>query len=186
MTTISRKLIVAALTTVDGVHDSPRSFAGPYFDDEAAARSMAALESCDAMLMGRNTYEYFAPAWSRATGGYAQRVNGIAKYVFSSTMASAEWSNSKVVSGDVVEAVADLKRQAGGDLMIYGYGRLAQTLLEHGLVDEVKLSVFPVLAASGTPLFRPGQTQPLRLISVESRSNGVLEVAYDARPATHG
>lgn len=178
MTPRTRKLTVAALTTLDGVHDGPRSFAGPYFDDEAAARSMADLESCDAMLMGRNTYEYFAPAWSQTTNAYARRVNDIAKYVFSSTMAAAEWNNTTVVSAEVLSAVAELKHQGGGDLMIYGYGQLSQTLLEHGLVDELKIAVFPVMAGTGTPLFRPGQTTPLRLASAHTRPNGTVELSY--------
>jgi dihydrofolate reductase len=181
MTTQARKLTVAALTTADGVHDRPRSFAGPYFDEGAAARSLVELESCDAMLMGRTTYEYFAPAWSQATDPYARRVNDIAKYVFSSTLASADWKNTTLVATDPVAAVTDLKRQDGGDLMIYGYGRLARTLLEHGLVDVLKFSVFPVLAGTGTPLFRPGQEVPLRLESALTRPNGTVELTYTAR-----
>src|SRR2546423_10306020 len=123
MTAQARKLTVAALTTADGIHDRPRSFAGPYFDEGAAARSLARLEAGDAMLMGRTTYEYFGPAWSQATDPYATRVNDIAKYVFSSTLAAADWKNTTVVATDPVAAVTELKRQAGGDLMIYGYGR---------------------------------------------------------------
>jgi len=89
MTAQPRKLVVSALTTVDGAHHNPMSFAGPYFDDAAAARSLADLEACDAMLMGRNTYEYFAHGWSNATDPYSQRINDIVKYVFSSTLTAA-------------------------------------------------------------------------------------------------
>ncbi|HEY7048378.1 MAG TPA: dihydrofolate reductase family protein [Jatrophihabitantaceae bacterium] len=175
---MTAKLTVAALLTLDGVHDSPRSFAGPYFDDDAAARSLVALESCAAMLMGRTTYEYFAPAWSAATDPYSARVNGITKYVFSSTLTDRSWSNTRVVAGDPVAAVADLKRQADGDLMIYGYGQLSQTLLEHGLVDELKLSIFPVVAGSGIPVFRPGKSQALRLSDTKTWRNGTIELTY--------
>ena len=175
---MTSKLIVAALLTLDGVHDSPRSFAGPYFDADAAARSLVALESCAAMLMGRTTYEYFAPAWSAGTDPYAARVNGITKYVFSSTLTDPEWSNTRVVPGDPVAAVADLKKGADGDLMIYGYGQLSQTLLEHGLVDELKLSIFPVVAGAGTPLFRPGRSQALRLTGTKTWRNGTVELTY--------
>lgn len=175
---MTAKLTVAALLTLDGVHDSPRSFAGPYFDDDAAARSLVALESCAAMLMGRTTYEYFAPAWSAATDPYSARVNGITKYVFSSTLTDPSWSNTRVVAGDPVAAVADLKRQADGDLMIYGYGQLSQTLLEHGLVDELKLSIFPVVAGSGIPVFRPGKSQALRLSDTKTWRNGTIELTY--------
>src|SRR5262249_62292753 len=117
---MAAKLIVSALLTLDGVHGSPRSFAGSYFDADAAARSLVTLDSCAAMLMGRTTYEYFAPAWSAATDPYAGRVNDITKYVFSSTLTDPEWGNTRVVAGDPVAAVADLKEQVDGDLMVYG------------------------------------------------------------------
>ncbi|MFL6076839.1 MAG: dihydrofolate reductase family protein [Mycobacteriales bacterium] len=178
MTPQARKLTVAALTTADGVHDSPRSFAGPYFDGDAAARSLAELQSCEAMLMGRTTYEYFVPAWSQATDPYARRVNEMTKYVYSTTLAAADWNNTTVVATDPVAAVTELKKRDGGDLMIYGYGRLARTLLEHGLVDVLKFSVFPVLAGVGAPLFRPGEGIPLRLESARTRPNGTVELTY--------
>jgi dihydrofolate reductase len=184
MTTKPRKLTVSALTTVDGAHHNPMSFAGSYFDDEAAARSMADLESCAAMLMGRNTYEYFAHGWSNATDPYSQRINDIAKYVFSSTLVAAEWNNTTVLSGDVVGAVTDLKKQGGGDLMIYGYGQLSQTLLENGLVDELKIAIFPVMAGAGSPLFRPGQTAPLRLASTRTWPNGTMQMSYIPKGGT--
>jgi dihydrofolate reductase len=131
------------------------------------------------MRMGRNTYEYFAPGWPAVTGPYADRVNGLRKYVFSSTLARPQWSNTGVISGDVVDAVAELKRRAGGDLMIYGY--LTQTLREHGLVDELKFWIFPVIAGTGTLLFRPGKALPLRQISTQPRENGTVVLTYVGR-----
>jgi dihydrofolate reductase len=184
MTAQPRKLVVSALTTVDGAHHNPMSFVGPYFDDAAAARSMADLEACDAMLMGRNTYEYFAHGWSNATDPYSQRINDIVKYVFSSTLTAAAWNNTKVLPGDVAIAVAELKQQGGGDLMIYGYGRLSQTLLEHGLVDELKIAVFPVIAGAETPLSRPGRTAPLRLASTRTWTNGTVQLTYTPEGGT--
>lgn len=173
-----RQLVVAALVTLDGIHGSPRSWAGPYFDDDAAARSLTALATCDAMLMGRTTYEYFASSWPNGTGPYADRVNDIRKYVFSTTMTTADWQHTTVVADDPVSAVRDLKRARGGDLMIYGYGRLAQTLFEHDLVDELRFTVFPVMAGDGTPLFRQGRNVPLRLLAAEPRTGGVIELTY--------
>ncbi len=184
MTGQPRKLVVSALTTVDGAHHNPMSFAGPYFDDEAAARSLADLEACDAMLMGRNTYEYFAHGWSNATDPYPQRINDIVKYVFSSTLTVAAWNNTKVLTGDVATAVAELKQQGGGDLMIYGYSRLSQTLLEHGLVDELKIAVLPVIAGAAAPLPRPGPTAPLRLASTNTWTNGTVQLTYTPEGGT--
>jgi dihydrofolate reductase len=179
-----RKLVVSALTTVDGAHHNPMSFVGPYFDDAAAAASLAELEARDAMLMGRNTYEYFAHGRSNTTGPYSQRINDIVKYVFSSTLTAAAWNNSKVLPGDVVTAVAELKRQGGGDLMIYGYGRLSQTLLEHGLVDELKIAVFPVIAGAETPPSRPGRNIPLLLASTRAWTNGTVQLTFTPEGGT--
>lgn len=177
-----RKLIVGCLVTLDGVHGEPRSWASPYFDDDAARRSLQALLRSDAMLMGRTTYEYFAPAWPTASGPYADRVNAIRKYVFSSTLKSTQWNNSTIVDGDPVAAVAELKRDGGGDLTIYGYGRLAQTLLEHDLVDELHVSVHPIVLGSGISMFRPGsRNMPLRLTSVEEHPTGVTTLSYATR-----
>ncbi|MCO1578058.1 dihydrofolate reductase family protein [Crossiella sp. SN42] len=173
-----RKLVVGCLVSVDGVHGEPRSWVSEYFDDEAAAKSLAALARADAMLMGRNTYEYFAPAWPQASGPYAERVNSIRKYVFSSTLASVEWRNSTLVAGDPVAAVRELKAGGDGDLVIYGYGRLARTLLAHGLVEELRVDVNPVMVGAGTPLFQPGERRPLALASIERRGPGVVTLVY--------
>jgi dihydrofolate reductase len=173
-----RKLVGSSLVSVDGVHGDPGSWASAYFDAEAVETSLAKLQVSDAMLMGRNTYEYFAAAWSEPTGPYDQRLYDIRKYVFSSTLTSADWNNSTVVSGDAVAAVGELKNQDGGDLMIYGYGQLSQTLLEHDLVDELSFWINPVVLGSGTPLFRPGGRRALRLTSSEVRSNGVVCLSY--------
>lgn len=173
-----RKLIVSSLVSLDGVSGDPQSWASAYFDQEAGERALARLLASDAMLMGKNTYEYFAPAWSAMAGPYPDRINAIRKYVFSSTLQSVEWNNSTIISGDVVGGVSDLKQQGDGHLVVYGYGQLAQTLLEHDLVDELDFWIHPIVLGHETPLFRPGQTKALRLISVEERSNGVVSLLY--------
>ena len=100
------------------------------------------------------------------------------KYVFSSTLTAADWNNTTIIPGDPVAAVRELKDQGDGHLMIYGYGQLAQSLLEHGLVDQLTFVVNPVVAGSGTPLFRPGKRMNLRLTSVTQRRNGVVVLSY--------
>jgi dihydrofolate reductase len=172
------KLIVSSLVSLDGVNEDPRTWASAYFDDEATEKSLARLAGADAMLMGRKTYEYFAAAWPAASGAYPDRINAIRKYVFSATLATAEWNNTKVVSGDVPAAVAELKATSHGDLVVYGYGEFGQTLLEHDLIDELNLWINPVVLGSGTPLFRPGKTKALQLVSVEGRPNGVVSLSY--------
>jgi dihydrofolate reductase len=107
-----------------------------------------------------------------------ERINEIRKYVFSSTLTAAAWNNSTVVPGDPAAAVAQLKQQGAGHLVVYGYGLLAQTLLEHGLVDELNIMIHPVMLGSGTTLFRPGKRTNLRLVSVTQHGNGVVALSY--------
>jgi dihydrofolate reductase len=173
-----RDLIVSSLVSLDGVHGDPQSWVGEYFDEQAAEESLAVLRESDAMLMGRNTYNYFAPAWSTPSGPYLERIDEMPKYVFSSTLTAADWANTTVVPGDAATAVRELKEQGDGHLMIYGYGRLSQSLLEQGLVDRLNFVVHPVMAGAGTALFRPGKRTDLRLVSVGERRNGAVTLSY--------
>jgi dihydrofolate reductase len=129
------------------------------------------------MLMGRGTYEYFAGSMPKASGPYADAINAIRKYVFSSTLESADWNNSTIIRGDVVTAVTELKQEGGGDLMMYGYGRLSQTLLAHHLVDEIRFSIHPVLAGGGAAGGK-GKTLPLRLLGATPAPSGVVALTY--------
>ena len=173
-----RKLIVSSLVSLDGIHGDPQSWALDYFDDQAAEESLAVLLDSDAMLMGRTTYDYFAAAWSSPSGSYLERIYQMRKYVFSSTLTAADWNNTTIISGDPVAAVRELKQQGDGHLVIYGYGQLAQTLLERGLVDLLNFVINPVIAGGGTALFRPGKRTNLRLVSVTERRNGVVILSY--------
>jgi dihydrofolate reductase len=173
-----RNLIVSSLVSLDGVHGDPQSWAGDYFDDQAAEESLAVLLDSDAMLMGRNTYDYFAPAFSSPSGPYLERIYEMRKYVFSSTLAAAHWNNTTIIRGDPVAAVRELKEQGDRHLVIYGYGQLAQSLLERGLVDQLIFVINPVVVGSGTMLFRPGKRTNLRLVSVTERRNGVVILSY--------
>jgi len=173
-----RKLIVSSLVSLDGIHGKPQSWIGDYFDQQAAEESLAMLLDSDAMLMGRNTYQYFAPAFSSPSGPYLERIYEMPKYVFSSTMTTADWNNTTIIPGDPVTAVQELKQQGDRYLVIYGYGQLAQTLLEHGLVDLLNFVINPVMVGDGTTLFRPGKRTNLRLVSVTERSNGAVILSY--------
>jgi len=173
-----RALIVSSLVSLDGIHGDPQSWIGDYFDQQAAEESLAVLLGSDAMLMGKNTYDYFAAAWSSPSGPYLERIYQMRKYVFSSTLTAADWNNTTIISGDPVAAVRELKQQGDGHLVIYGYGQLAQTLLERGLVDLLNFVINPVIAGGGTALFRPGKRTNLRLVSVTERRNGVVILSY--------
>lgn len=163
-----RKIINAAFVSLDGVTQDPQSWA--IFDSDAGDEAAQTLQALDGMLMGRSTYEYFADVMPEQTGPYADAINAIRKYVFSSTLENAQWNNSTIIRSDVVTAVTELKRQDGRDLIMYGYGRLNQTLLENHLVDEIRFSVHPVLV---------GQTLPLTLTGTTPSPSGVVALTYE-------
>ena len=173
-----RKIIESTLVSADGVIGSPPLWAMDYRDEEVTRDALERLSGSDAMLMGRGTYELFAATWPGQTDEFAQRMNGIRKDVFSSTRAGADWSNSTIVRGDVLAEVTKIKEQDGRDLALFGHGRLAQTLLENGLIDELRLSVHPVLAGAGLPQFSNGRKTPLKLVSAKTFTTGVVVLSY--------
>ena len=171
-----RKIINSAFVSLDGVTGDPSSWAT--FDPDSGDEAAQALQALDGMLMGRGTYEYFADVMPQQTGPYADAINAIRKYVFSSTLESADWNNSTIIRDDVVAAVTKLKQEDGGDLMMYGYGRLSQTLLEHHLVDEIRFSVHPVLAAGPAAGRDTGTRLPLKLLGATPSPSGVVALTY--------
>jgi dihydrofolate reductase len=178
-----RKLEIATLVSLDGVVSDPQSWAEPYFDAEAGKQSLERLQAADAFLMGRGSYEYFAPTWPRGEGPYMARLREMPKYVFSSTLEHVDCDNTQVVRGDAVEAVRELKAGEGRDLVAYGYGEFSQTLLEHDLVDKLTFFIHPIVVAAGSPVFRPGESKRLRLQHSEARSTGVVVVSYGREEA---
>src|SRR5262249_44718395 len=177
-----RKIVESTLVSLDGVIGDPQLWAMERFDDDAQKEALEGLRASDAMLLGRRTYEIFAGVWPSRTGAYAERLNSMRKYVFSSTLRKVDWNNSTIVSGDVVAEAANLKQQEGRSLIIYGHGFLGQTLLKNHLLDEIHFSVHPVLVGRGKPLFREGENANLELVSAKTRRNGVVVLAY--KPAT--
>jgi dihydrofolate reductase len=156
------KLVVSQFISVDGVVEDPggsegwdrggwafKYERGPEGDKFKLDELMAA----DALLLGRVTFEGFAEAWPSRTGEFADKFNGMAKYVVSSTLSDPDWNNSHVISGDVAAEVSKLKEQPGGDVLVNGSVQLCQTLIEAGLVDELRLMVFPVVLGGGKKLF---------------------------------
>jgi dihydrofolate reductase len=173
-----RRIIESTRVSLDGVIGDLQAWGMPYLDLEAQHAAAKQLSVSDAMLMGRHTYEVLAAAWSGRTGEFADRINGVRKYVFSSTLEHAAWHNSTIVGGDVVAEVARLKQDGDRDLVIYGHGPLGQALIEHGLLDELRLSVHPLVVGRGTLLFRDGPITPLQLASARTLANGVVVLTY--------
>lgn len=153
---------------------------------EADAIQTDLLRACDIVLMGRRTYDVFAPAWSSRSGDpYTDRINAMRKVVVSTTLTDPEWANTEVVAGDVAGRVRDLKAEAGGDIVQYGFGDVSRLLLDAGLIDELQWWIHPQLVGpAGTTdlLSRPGTTATFELADVKVLSNGIILATY--RPLT--
>jgi len=166
--------------SVDGVVDDP-AWTAPFWNDEIEKIQRRQLFRSDALLLGRVTYEGFASAWPNMTDpdGFADRMNRLPKHVASRTLKNLSW-NATVIQGDVFDAVAKMKQEAGGDLLIYGSATFAQALVEHDLVDEFRLMVHPVVVGRGKHLFpNPSSTKTLRLIETTTTSSGIAVMVYE-------
>jgi dihydrofolate reductase len=176
------RIVVTEFISLDGVIEDPGGaedfkYGGWTFafntGEEGDRFKLEETLTADALLLGRITYDGFAAAWPtiEGTGEFGEKMNGMPKYVVASTLADPEWNNSTVLQGDPVEAVRTLKQDVDGVILVAGSAQLAQTLLEHDLVDEIRLMVFPVVLGSGKRLF--GETsdrKPMRL--TDSRTVG--------------
>jgi dihydrofolate reductase len=140
------------------------------------------LFACDAVLMGGRTYPGFAAAWTARSGDpYSDRINSMTKYVVSSTLRDPEWNNTTVISGDVITEIRRLKEQPGLDIVQYGFGQLSYALLEHGLLDELRLWVHPLFVGQATSadlLFRPSATAQLELADTLALNTGIVILTY--------
>jgi dihydrofolate reductase len=190
-----RNLIITAFLSVDGVMQAPGApdedrsggFAHggwmvPYADEDLGRFITAWTGQAGAFLLGRGTYEIFAAHWPLVTDPedlIARALNELPKYVASTTLKTADWRNTTVVPGDVVEAVRALKREGAGELQVHGSPGLAQTLIANDLVDEYRLWVHPVVLGSGKRLFGPGAVPAaLRLTATKTTSTGVVVNTY--------
>ncbi|GAA2113732.1 dihydrofolate reductase family protein [Actinomadura alba] len=171
-----RKIIASTYATLDGYIDNPHLWMMQYGTEEAQKYSFDLLMGSDAVLMGRVTYEGMAQAWPERGGDpFADKANSMAKYVVTSTLEKADWNNTTIIPGnDVVAAVTELKRQPGDDILIWGCGRLTDTLMEHGLLDEYRISVYPVIKGEGQRLFREGIEATLELTDTTVFGQGVV------------
>jgi dihydrofolate reductase len=183
------RIVVTEFVSLDGVMEDPGGsedfvHGGWTFEinrgEEGDKFKLDEALEADALLLGRVTYEGFAEAWPSREGEFADKFNSMPKYVVSSTLDEAEWNNSTVLKGDVVEEVSTLRQGADGDIVVHGSAQLVQALVEHNLVDELRLMVFPVVLGSGKRLF--GDTsdkKPLRLVDSKTVGDGVAIVTYE-------
>jgi dihydrofolate reductase len=175
-----RTIIEYTIVSLDGVYAGDVSRFSEYRDDVVYQQDgLDQALACDALLMGRTTYNDFTRIWPRRTDPWAERVNAMPKYVFSKTLNKADWNNTTIVRGDVVDEVTRLKQQEGGDLLIYGHGLLAETLLKHRLLDALDLAIFPFVLGQGKQLFRQGDTATFKLVATRSSSKGIVKLTYE-------
>jgi dihydrofolate reductase len=198
------RLTLHTFLTLDGVMQAPGGpdedpdghfehggWSFPYGDQDFAAAMAGWFAQAGAFLLGRKTYEIFRGYWPRVTDPgdpIASKLNALPKYVASTTLGSVDWHNSSLLGGDVTAEVAKLKERPGNELQVHGSGGLAQTLIDHDLVDEYRLLFFPVHLGSGKKLFRDGaKAAALRLTRATTTGTGVIIATYEpAGPLQYG
>ena len=194
------KIVISENVSLDGVIQDPAGDEG--FTRGGWVGRIAALPEVakvtldealgtEALLLGRRSYEWFAARWPSRSGELADRLNSLPKYVVSSTLEDPDWNNSTVLKGDVVNEVSKLKQELNGEINVPASFQLARTLIEHDLVDELRLKIFPVVLGAGERLF--GETsdkKPMRLVDTQTVGDGVAILTYervrDAERASDG
>jgi dihydrofolate reductase len=185
------KIVISTNVSLDGVVQDPdgeegfrlggwfAQFGGKDLEQWAKVSLEEALHS-EALLLGRRSDEWFATRWSSRSGEWADRLNSLPKYVVSSTVKDLRWANSTALNGDVVDEVSKLKQELDGEIVVYASYQLGRTLIEHDLVDELRLVVFPVVLGAGERLF--GETsdmKPMRLVDTRTIGEGLAFLAYE-------
>lgn len=178
-----RKLVVSSFVSLDGVVESPMTWASRYFDDECSRYALEKLGNVEYFLLGRVAYETFSPVWSQVKGNpYMDRINGLKKLVASKTIKDCSW-NATLIAGDVSTELRAIKHQSGGDMMKYGITQLDQTLLASRLVDEYHLWIMPLCVGEGKRAF--ADVDPslvnLQLFATHTFKNGVVTLSYRVR-----
>jgi len=184
------KIVITTNTSLDGVVQDPDGeegfrlggwfyqFGGKDLEQWAEVETDEALRA-EALLLGRHSEEWFATRWASRTGEWADRLNNMPKYVVSSTLQEPRWGNSTILKGDVVKEVSELKQEIDGEILVYASYQLERTLIDHDLVDELRLVVFPVVLGAGERLF--GETsdkKPMRLVDTRTIGDGLAFLTY--------
>lgn len=185
-----KKVVVSEFMSIDGVIEDPGGaekfkhggWSFKFRDDQVPKYKLDEVLSSDALLLGRTTYEGFARAWPSVKDdvGFADKMNNMPKYVVSTTLTKLEWNNSRLIKANVADEVKKLKQQPGRDILVYGSGKLVNTLLQHDLVDELRLMVHPVVLGSGKRLFddTAETMKVLRLAESRKFPSGIVLLSY--------
>jgi dihydrofolate reductase len=178
-----RKIEANFFMSLDGVVEAPEKWHFPYFNEEMGAVVGAGLGTNDAVLMGRVLYDEWASYWPAHDGednDFAAWINGVDKYVVSTTLEQADWANTTIIGDEVAAQITELKERPGGNIMMSGSATLVRSLITDGLLDELHLLVHPIVVGNGQRLFEEGAPElPLKLASSETFSTGVLNLTYE-------
>jgi dihydrofolate reductase len=183
------KIVMSENVSLDGVIEDPAGdegfrrggWVGLLAGREELARvALDEALGAEALLLGRRSYEWLASRWPSRSGELADRLNSLPKYVVSSTLEDPDWNNSTVLKGDVVNEVSRLKEELNGEIVVPGSFQLLRTLIEHDLVDELRVKIFPVVLGAGARLFgETGDKKPLRLVDTQTLGDGIVFVTYE-------
>jgi dihydrofolate reductase len=179
------RLIMWNLMTLDGFVEGPNrdiSFHSDVWGEELEKLSIEQGKSAGGLMFGRVTYELMAGHWPNEKGEVADFMNALPKYVFSRTLKTSDWNNTQMFGADVPGTVARLKRDNARDIFLFGSADLAAGLISHGLIDEFRIAVNPIILGGGSPLFKQGQLTKLKLLDSRTLSTGVVILRYE--PAT--
>jgi dihydrofolate reductase len=185
------KIVISTNVSLDGVVQDPDGqegfrlggWFGQFGGKDLEAWAKVSLEEAlraEALLLGRRSDEWFAARWSSRSGEWADRLNSLPKYVVSSALIDPHWNNSTVLNGDVVDEITKLKQKLDGEIVVYASYQLGRTLIEHDLVDELRLTVFPVVLGAGERLF--GETRekkPMRFLDTRTIGDGLVYLIYE-------
>jgi dihydrofolate reductase len=190
------KIVISENVSLDGVSEDPAGGEGAerggwFFETDRGADgerfTLDTTLAAEALLLGRRSYEFFAATWRSRGGDLADKLNGMPKYVVSATLEDPDWGDTTVLTGDVVDAVSKLKQALDGEILVLASAQLARTLIEHDLVDELRLMVYPVVLGGGVRLF--GETtakKPMRLVDTRTVGEGIAIVTYEPGRAPDG
>jgi len=174
-----RKIVAQLFYSLDGVVESPENWVLDMVDEEAGGFVDQLTDRQDAVLLGRKTYDVWSEYWPTSDDGFAPFINKVQKYVISTSLEAVDWQNSTLFNQNIYENIAGLKQLPGKDIGIHGSITLVRSLLEQGLIDELALIVFPVMAGKGERLGEGlEKTQQLQLANIERTQKGVLLLTY--------
>ena len=183
------KIVISENVSLDGVIQDPAGvegfrLGGWFFEtdhgEDGARYTLDKTLGTEALLLGRRSYEFFAARWPSRGGELADKMNSLPKYVVSSTLEDPDWNNATVLRGEVVDEVSKLAQELDGEIVVLGSSQLVRTLIEHDLVDELRLMVFPVVLGAGARLF--GETsdkKPMRLVDTQTVGDGIAILTYE-------